>query len=197
MPKHSALGWMQGGKTPPEKFVLDRIQSLSSRFILAWRQGDLEQGERWILFERCGDPLWQECGVERKARYDKAPYALTAGIALAIWAQCEGLHWWGEWPDAGCFSEAWCQDVQKGLREEEDGEWRRKVQASIREHEALDVYDEAKGNEAYLARLREKNPEFCEMLDNLARDEFGRICRGRTLFSVANKGGLTAKRGAA
>ena len=176
---------MQGGKAAPAEWHLDRVRCLSDSFVVAWRAPEEELRGAWVLFEQSGDPLWREAGIERRERYAANQDALSAGIALAIWAQCEGLHWWGEWGDGVAFTEHMYESVQQGLREQENQVWRQKVAASIRAQEAADLWEEGRANPGFIERLKLKHPELASFVEAFSQDEFKRICRGRTLASVA------------
>lgn len=180
MSAHPVLGSLRG-KPAPSEWYLDRLHRMHSPFVLCWRPGDEELPGRWVLFERSGDPLWRDAGLARRDRYlatEQARSSLSVGIWLAIEQQIDGLHWWGEWPEEGCFSDAWFTAVQQGLIENDEIRWKAVVESNLREKEAQDIWEEAHNNEAYLAKLRASMPELAAQVDEMSRETFAKVCKG-------------------
>lgn len=184
---HPVLGPLHG-KTPPPEHVLDRLHALHRPFVLTWRPGDAELPGMWVLWERIGDPLWRDAGLARRDRYlstSEGRAALSAGIWLAIEAQIEGLHWFGHWPDEGCFSDGWFHDIARGLREVGETAERARFQVAKQEQEARAVAREAKQNPAYQERLQQKFPELAAEIEARSIEEFATVCRGKTVYGYA------------
>ena len=176
MSAHPVLGHLYG-KAEPAEHHLDRLHRMHAPFVLSWNP---VRGV-WVLYERSGDPVWRDAGLARRERYlatAQGQQALDPGLWEAIQQQIDGLHWWGEWPEGGVFSDAWFNEVAKGLREEQDASWQAIVASDQREREARDIWDEAHNNEAYLERLKASMPDLAKSIEEMSRETYAKVCRG-------------------
>lgn len=183
MTGHAAIHMLRGA-TIPNKWFLDLFHRRFPSLVLGWCPAftvkkddgtEKTQGGYWALYERWGSFLWRDAGLARRRKFTEPgpdgtqPNSPDPATWWDIEAQIDGLHMIGTFPHEAIGTVRMLDELSQ--TEQNAAQVRADVEDKMREHEQRDVEDVASWD-----------PVFAQYCDDVAADEFKRLCRDRKVF---------------